>query len=239
MGADAFTELLDAPSDGRIFETEARPGIADAGGDRRVRIDAIARWLQDLAHGDLRDAGFREQGIWVVRRVRIRVEEFPQWPHGVRMRTWCSGLGRFTAERRSSLEGSVGRVEAVALWIWLDAEKLRPKRFPPEFVEAYGEAASRRDPNTRLRHPDPPEGAEGAPWTFRATDVDVAAHINNSHYWAPLEEELVGQELGAFDAEIEYRDPAQPGEMRVITDGDSRWITSPKGRVHASIALAR
>ena len=40
------------------------PGIADAVGDGRVRLDAIARWLQDVAYADLIDAGFeRERGL--------------------------------------------------------------------------------------------------------------------------------------------------------------------------------
>jgi acyl-ACP thioesterase len=67
--------------------------------------------------------------------------------------------------------------------------------------------------------------------------VDVAAHVNNSHYWAPLEEELAGRELASLDAEIEYRDPAQPGEFVVLSDGAARWIASPDGTLHASIVL--
>jgi acyl-ACP thioesterase len=232
-----LTEIVAPPASGRVFELEALPGIADAGGDRRVRVDAIARWLQDLAHADLRDAGFREQGIWVVRRTRIRVEAFPRWPHSLTMRTFCSGLGRFTAERRSVIESRDARVDAVALWVWLDATSLRPKRFPQEFLDVYGESAAGRDPSARLRHPAPPQGCERRPWSFRATDVDVAAHVNNSHYWAPLEEELAGTDLASLDAEIEFRDAAQPGEMAVLADGPHRWIASPEGTVHASIVL--
>ncbi len=237
MTESVFTELAPAPAAGRVYETDAVPGVADAGGDRRIRIDAIARWLTDLAHADLRDAGFREQGVWVIRRMRVRVEEFPRWPHGFRMRTFCTGLGRFTAERRTSSDGGVGRVAAVTLWVWLDAEQLRPKRFPADFVEVYAEGTNGRHPHTRLRHPDPPDGAQRRPWVFRATDMDVAAHVNNSHYWAPVEEELVGRDVGVFDAEIEFRDPAWPGEMAVVADGPNRWITSPEGTVHASIVL--
>ena len=38
------------------------PGIADAVGSGRVRVDAIARWLQDVAYADIIDAGFDEGG---------------------------------------------------------------------------------------------------------------------------------------------------------------------------------
>lgn len=237
MSDPELTELVAAPESGRVFETEIRPGIADAGGDLRVRLDAIARWLQDLAAADLRDAGFSERGVWVLRRARIKVASFPVWPERLRLRTFCSGLGRFTAERRSSIEGASGRVDAVALWVWLDAESLRPTRFPPEFVDVYAASAAGRNPSARLRHPDPPEDAEHRQWSFRATEVDVAAHVNNSHYWVPLEEELAGGDLTSIDAEIEYRDPAQPGEMTVLSDADALWIASSAGTVHASILV--
>ena len=55
------------------------PGIADAVGSGRVRVDAIARWLQDVAYADIIDAGFDEGGAWVVRRMRMRVEAFPRF----------------------------------------------------------------------------------------------------------------------------------------------------------------
>jgi acyl-ACP thioesterase len=232
-----FTELVPEPDSGRVFTHELIPGIADGGGDRRARLDAIARWLQDVAHYDLRDAGFPEDGVWVVRRTRIQVSSWPRWPDRVQLRTFCSAIGRFTAERRTSIRGPETSLETVALWVWLDVETLTPRRFPDRFTELYGPSAAGRKPDRKLRHLDPPAEAERTTWAFRATDVDVAAHINNSHYWAPLEEELASGEVGPLDAEIEYRDPAQPGQMAVVVDGSRRWITSSDGTVHASIVL--
>jgi acyl-ACP thioesterase len=112
-------------------------------------------------------------------------------------------------------------------------------RFPEDFIAAYEESAGGRDANVRLRHPDPPEGAERSPWHLRAAETDPAGHINNSHYWVPLEEELAGgSEPESIDAEIEYRDPAMPGEVVVIRQGSSMWIAGPDGAVHASIIRA-
>ena len=66
--------------------------------------------------------------------------------------------------------------------------------------------------------------------------MDPAGHINNSHYWTPLEEELAaGPEPAAIDAEVEFRDPAMPGEVAVVRDDGSMWIASTDGAVHASI----
>jgi len=213
-----------------------RPGIADADGSGRCRLDAIARWLQDIAYDDLIEAGFEGEGAWIVRRTRIRVERFPRFGEDLRLRTFCSGIGRFSAERRTSIVGETAAVETVALWVCLDPDRGRPMRFPLEFVSIYEESAGGRDANVRLRHPDPPEGAGRSAWVFRATEMDPAGHINNSHYWTPLEEELAAAPASAsIDAEVEYRDPAMPGEVSLLRDGDALWIASTGGAVHASI----
>jgi acyl-ACP thioesterase len=213
-----------------------RPGIADADAAGRCRLDAMARWLQDIAYADLVDAGFEGRGAWIVRRTRMRVERFPRFGEGLIVRTFCSGIGRFSAERRTSIAGEQAAVETVSLWVCLDPERGRPMRFPPDFIEVYEESAGGRDANVRLRHPDPPEDAESSPWRFRTAEMDPAGHINNSHYWVPLEEEMAGDpEPESIDAEIEYRDPAMPGEVQVLRRGSSTWITGSKGVVYASL----
>jgi acyl-ACP thioesterase len=216
-----------------------RPGIADAGGSGRCRLDAMSRWLQDIAYLDLIDAGFEGQGAWIVRRTRMRVERFPRFGEQLTLRTFCSGFGRFSAERRTSIKGETAAVETVSLWICLDPERGRPMRFPPEFATAYEESAAGRDANVRLRHPEPPADPERSSWLFRASEVDAAEHINNSHYWTPLEEELAGgHEPESIDAEIEYRDPAMPGEVVLLRQGPSMWITGAEGTVNASLVRA-
>jgi acyl-ACP thioesterase len=231
-------ELVDWPG-GRSYERTMRPGIADADGAGRCRLDALARWLQDIAYADLVDAGFEGQGAWIVRRTRIRVETFPRFGENLEVRTFCSGIGRFSAERRTSIRGDRAAVETVGRWVCLDPGRGRPMRFPSEFISIYEESAGGRDANVRLRHPDPPAEAERSAWHFRATEMDPAGHINNSHYWSPLEEELAaGPEPERIDAEIEFRDPALAGEAVLLRQGSSLWIASTQGAVHASIVRA-
>jgi acyl-ACP thioesterase len=219
-----------------VFARSLIPGIADAEGSGRVRLDAIARWLQDVAYQDLIDAGFEESGVWVLRRMRLRVEAFPRFGEEVELRTYCSGLARFAAERRTSVRSASAAVEAVALWVWL-TEDGTPGRFPPRFHEVYGPSAGGRGASVRLRHDAPPDGAPRTTWSFRAADVDVAGHVNNSHYWEPLEERLAGSEPPAIDAEIEHRNAALAGPAALIDAGDRLWIEAG-GRVCASIVLA-
>jgi acyl-ACP thioesterase len=234
-----LTEIVPDPGKGRVFERRMRPAIADADSSGRCRLDGIARWLQDVAYEDLIDAGFEGRGAWIVRRTRIRVDAFPRFGEDLLVRTFCSGFGRFSAERRHSIRGETGAVETVALWVCLDPERGRPMRFPPDFAAVYAESAAGRGANVRLRHPDPPDGAERSTWTFRASEMDPGGHINNSHYWVPLEEELAGgPEPESIDAEVEYRDPAVAGESALIRDGSSLWIADADGTVNASLVRA-
>ena len=63
--------------------------------------------------------------------------------------------------------------------------------------------------------------------------------MNNAAYLTPVEEELLANdaEPDSIDLEIEYRAPAQPGEMRVLRQDSRRWIVSPEGDTYASIII--
>ena len=125
-----------------------------------MRLDEIARWLQDVAFGDLVDAGLAGEGFWIVRRTRLVVERFPRFAEKLRLDTFCTGASALAAERRTSIQGSDGAaVEAVSIWVNLDPETRMPARLPDGFFAAYGEAVAGRKARGRLRHPAPPDGA--------------------------------------------------------------------------------
>ena len=237
-----FTELLRLPEHGRVFDGNAHAGLADCAPSGRVRLDALARWIQDVAYGDVEDAGLAAVAVWVVRRMRIRVDRFPRFGERLVLKTFCSGFGRAWAERRTSITPEAGgpaSVEAVALWVHLEPDGRRPFPLTPAEMDAYGEAAAGRRVTARLRHPGPPDHDQARPWAFRAADCDLADHVNNAAYWQALEEELVnGPEPERIDAEIEFKVPAQPGPARVLREGDRRWILSGDGDTHASLVLA-
>ena len=272
MHGDELSQLVGPPDGGRMFTgAMRRPGLADCAPSGRVRLDALARWLQDVAYADVEDAGLAEAAVWVVRRNRIRVKRFPRFGEHFRMVTFCSGLGRMWAERRTTLEpaggsagfdgsggargsdgsggargsdgsggagGSRGDVESVALWVHLDPESWRPIPFTEHEVASYGDAAAGRRVTARLRHPAPRAPSDRSTWRFRATECDIADHVNNAAYWQPLEEELLaGGEPQRIDVEMEFRTPAQPGDKVIVRDGVRRWIVSGDGETHASLVI--
>jgi acyl-ACP thioesterase len=259
-------EFVDPPRGGRTFSITARPLLGDCAPSGRLRLDALARMLQDVAYLDVDDAGVAELAIWVVRRARIDVRRFPRFGEELTLTTFCSGLGKMWAERRTRVElsGVVGRaavdvgmagvsgtaagdhgavlVEAVSLWVHLDPASWLPSAFTDRELELYGDAAAGRRVTARLRHRLP--GAEASSefgWQFHELDCDIARHVNNAAYLQPLEEELLlaGADPSALEIEVEYRSPAQPGEMTVLRDGEMRWIRSVTGDTHASLRVGR
>jgi acyl-ACP thioesterase len=225
-----------------MFRQPARPALGDCAPSGRVRLDALARWLQDVAYFDVEDAGLADSAVWVVRRTRIRVDRFPRFGERHLLSTFCSGLGKMWAERRTSIvrDGSDhSDVEAVSLWVHLDPASKRPAPFSEREIAVYSDAADGRHVTARLRHPGPETREPSVAWTFRATECDVAGHINNAAYWQPLEEELLSRDhLDSVDVEIEFRTPSQPGEKLVVRAGNRRWIMSSGGETHASILIA-
>jgi acyl-ACP thioesterase len=236
-----FTELVEPPQRGRVFTLSQRPGLGDCAPSGRVRLDAMARWLQDVAYFDVEDAGLAANAVWVVRRTRMRVSRFPRFGERHRLTTFCSGLGKMWAERRTSIvlaDTGQSDVEAVSLWVHLDPASRRPAPFNEQEIATYGDAADGRRVTARLRHPTPDALEPRSAWRFRATEADVADHINNAAFWQPLEEELLSDgEIDSLDVEIEFRSPAQPGEKLFVRNGRHRWIVDPSGELHASIAL--
>ncbi len=236
-----FDELAPRNPEGRAFMQTRSPGFADCAPSGRVRLDALACWLQDVAYADVADAGLAQAAVWVVRRTRLRVHRFPRFGEQFELTTFCSGLGRMWAERRTDVVPSGERgavVEAVSLWVHLDPADWRPMVLSEEELAIYGSAARDRKVSARLRHPVPTSNAGGAPWTFRLTECDIADHVNNAAYWGPFEEELLaGRDPSRLDVELEYRTPSQAGPKRVLTDGDRRWIVDPGGELHASLLV--
>jgi acyl-ACP thioesterase len=177
----------------------------------RVRLDAIARLLQDVSSDDTADAAYAPDAVWVIRRLVIELASDARAPRlrdDVTLVTWCSGTGPRWAERRTDIEcaGAVV-VRAAALWVFVDFESGRPIPLGDGFDAVYGAAAGGRRVGQRLHHDPPPANAPARPWPLRVTDLDVLGHVNNAAYWAPVEEWLDGLPSGwrIGRAELEFR----------------------------------
>jgi acyl-ACP thioesterase len=182
--------------------------------DGRLRLDALARYLQAAAEGDLAGAGYPSTYDWVVRRTAVRVHGYPRLGQRLQVRTFCSAIGPRWAERTTTLAGGDGDpelVRATAVWAAVDRASGRPCPLGPDFLRVYGPSAAGRTVSARLSHPRPPEPAAGEPWPLRTVDFDASGHVNNAVYWAAVEDAVAALGWLPAVAEVEYHRPALPG----------------------------
>jgi acyl-ACP thioesterase len=199
------------PSAGRTLTAARRVRLSDADARGRLRLDAVARYLQDVATDDVIETNWGSPDhFWLVRRTLVRVIRPISLEEVVELTTWASGAGSSSASRRTTLAGDRGGlIEAESIWVHLGRE-LRPERFGGDFYEVYGPSTNGRKITPRLELPDPPATAECSSWTLRFCDLDVLGHLNNAAYWEAIEEAAArnGVSLAhSLEAVLEFRQP--------------------------------
>jgi len=197
-------ELVPIPTTGRTFRSTRRIRLSDRAEDGRLRLDSVARYLQDVAMDDVDETGWgAPDHLWVMRHIRIEVVSPPVDDDRVELSTWCSGTASVAAGRRMSLVGDRGgRIELDSVWVHLGPDA-RPARLVG--FDAYAEAADRRVVSTKLELQEPSEGVRRVRWALRLTDVDLLGHVNNAAYWHAVEELL----------SLQGPDPRQPLRARL------------------------
>jgi acyl-ACP thioesterase len=220
--------LVPEPPTGRTFRVSYRVRLSDADATGRLRLDAIARYLQNAAIDDVAETNWgAPEHLWVLRAVRIDVRT-PFLEDGVvDVVTWGSSFSSLAAGRRWSLAGDAGgAIEVDSTWIHLGPEA-RPARIGTGF-EDYAEAAQGRVTSTRLTLPVPGLDGNRVAWPLRATDVDRMGHVNNATYWSAVEHRLLGREPDLrrpHRAQLDYRHPIDLGEPVEVAEetGDGRY----------------
>ena len=234
------------PGGGRRYRGTRLVRLGDVLPSGLARLDALGRYLQDVASDDGRDAGIDSNLAWLVRKTVLELRRRPRLGEELELQTWASGSGARWAERRTTIcvEGQP-IVEASSLWVCVDLITRRPARLPERFWVMFGDAVEDRTVSSRLAHPDPPAEPAPAyrPWPLRVGDLDILGHVNNAATWAAVDDELdrIGPDLPITGAELEYRGPIDrllPATVASQVTGGviSMWVLAG-GSVAASARL--
>ena len=122
------TPLSGRVAAGRAFTATRRVRWGDVDRRGRLRLDGIARYLQDVSNDDTRDAALPDDGSWVVRRTEVVVRRTVRFHEELALATWCGGTGSRWAERRVSVGDGI---DAASLWVYVDLASMVPKRLDP------------------------------------------------------------------------------------------------------------
>jgi acyl-ACP thioesterase len=203
-------KLVPRPPVGRVYETTHYIRVADTDATGRLRLDAIARYVQDIGPDDVADAG-HPKANWVVRRSTVVADGWPALHDHLEVATWCGATGNRWAERRVSFAGEHGVVDVGTLVIHLDAAG-RPAPLPDWFHGTYVESAMGRTLRSRLVLPGPPDDAERSVWSLRSTDFDVNGHVNNARTWEVVEDLCSRFGIVPREATMEWINSVDPGD---------------------------
>ncbi len=204
--------LVPEPGIGRVYRSHRPIRLSDAAPDGRLRLDAMARYMQDVASDDVADAHAEDAALtWVVRRTLIDVASPFGTDATVSLATWASGSGSHWAARRTTIAGNAGgRAEAESIWVLIDRAGGRLTRLPPAFEAIYGASTLGRMVSAKLElTPRPEADATTMHWPLRLADLDALGHANNAVYWEAIETALAmgAGATGRLRAVLEYRRP--------------------------------
>lgn len=236
-GDGRIMPLPERPTSAPHFSAAYRIRAADVDQELRLRFDSVARYLQDVANDNLAASTFGlSDPFWLVRRTVIDVLEPIEWPGTIHLERWCSALSTRWAQMRVRMIATPetdrinsdahrgGLIETESFWI-----NVNDSGMPTRISDGGFEYLSSMTSEHRLRWKQfndrtPPDSRNGEivtdrPHTLRATDFDPLRHMNNSAYWAVLEDELIDHpdlKTVPHRAIIEYLRPITPGSKITV-----------------------
>ena len=236
--------FLPLPEAGRVFSRGYPIRHTDVTPGGRLRFDALARCLQNVAEDDVAEAGLREPYEWLVRRYAITIRGYPRRGQRLRLATFCSATGPRWAERTTTLSASgTALIQARAVWAAVARDTGESCALGPGFHHVYGPSAQGRRASARLSHPRPDPSPPVRDWPLRASDFDTAGHVSNTIHWQAAEEVLAGLDWLPGRAEMEYHHPILPGDRlrlayRLAPGRADIWLLNETTRL-ASAQLSR
>lgn len=177
-----------------FFEEQFKIRASEIGPDQRSTLPAICNLLQEIAGNHARQLEFditdlqKEKMTWVLHRLHLKMERFPDWRETITIRTWPSGGDGLRAFRDFLIldksENIIGR--SLSYWLILDMESRRPRPIPQQILDRVPDDVEYVMPLTKpnfsnVEHPDSTQR-----FKVRKTDLDLNNHVNNVRYieWA-------------------------------------------------------
>ncbi|MBJ7338812.1 acyl-[acyl-carrier-protein] thioesterase [Mycolicibacterium sp.] len=209
------------PAEGYVYRTSWPVATSDIDEHLHLRLDGVARYIQEVGAENLVDAGEAEaHPHWIVNRTVIDVIEPIEWPNDVTFSRWCSALSTRWCTMRVDLVGAEGgRIETEGFWICMNKDTLTPSRVTDTLIERFASTADEHRLRWRPWLEDSNDLDVASPFGLRRTDIDIFQHVTNTAYWHAIHEVMALEPevcTAPYRAVVEYRKPIRYGEEVTI-----------------------
>lgn len=221
VAAEVTAPLVAVPDSGYVYQTGWRLGTFDIDEHMRLRLDGVARYIQEVGAEHLADAGLAEvHPHWIVLRTVIDVIEPIELPSDITFRRWCAALSTRWCSMRVQLEGSSGgRIETEGFWLCVNKDTLTPSRLTDGCIARFGTTTDNHRLKWRPWLTEPMESGTETTFPLRRTDIDPFEHVNNTIYWHGIQEilsQFPDLDKRPYRVVLEYRSPIKFGEQVTI-----------------------
>lgn len=264
--APDYAPLGDRKEGARFYQNTYRVRTGDVDQEMRVRLDGLARYLQDIANDNIAVTDYAvTDPFWIVRRTVIDVLVPITWPADFHAERWCGALSTRWTDMRVRLTSDSetnrfnpeprpnGLIETEAFWINVNDQGM-PSRISDTMLEFLSCMTDEHRLRWRSLNPEKAPAVEECELpdrehVLRITDFDPFKHLNNAAYLEAIEDELVDHP-DLIDVPhrlvIEYLRPITPGtpitlRRKRIADCLFVWMLIPSDTgpvTAASISVA-
>ena len=157
----------------------------------KARLSTLANYFQEVAyhHANLLGFGYedlkKQDTVWLLSRMKIRVDRYPVWNDMIRVETWPSGTNRLFAQRDFRVLDREGSTLAIASTSWLvvDLETHRPLRSGP-VIERFLKVGHGPYQFEKVMEKIPELKGDRKTMKRRVvySDLDIVGHVNNVKY---------------------------------------------------------
>lgn len=204
-----------------MYQLNSRVRYSEVNSEQQLTLSALIEYLQDCCTFQSEDMGVgmeylqQEHSAWVLSSWEIRVLRYPKMGENIQVSTWPCDFKGFYGTRNFLITDESGEIIAKAnsLWVFMDTERMRPKKVPAELIEAYQRETE--EPLAEEWHDRkiaiPQEGEAKEFVQVARFHIDTNHHMNNGKY-VQVAEEYLPEEFMVKGLRAEYKKAAVLGD---------------------------
>lgn len=177
-------------ADKLTFEESFKIRASEIDTGQKATLPAICNLLQEIAGNHARKLEFditdlqQNKLTWVLHRLCVKMDRFPNWRETITIRTWPSGGDGLRAYRDflilDSDENIIGR--SLSYWLILNIQNRRPHRIPKEILNSVPRNSQHVLPIGEGNFLTIEKSKTSQSFNVRKTDLDLNQHVNNVRY---------------------------------------------------------